>query len=130
MPLHRLMKMLALFAFGLVLAACSSLGTRDDLKGPPGATFHSRKAPAAYAQCLTPLWRDTTVVGGQATVETVAGAAGGLRMTLKIAGAPARVLDVVPKAGGSEVRYWNLSLDFGGGGATKAKSAQAIEGCL
>lgn len=130
MPLQPLMKTPALLAVGLGLAACTSLGSRDELNGPPGATFHSRKAPAAYAQCLTPLWRDTALVGGQATVETVPGAAGGLRMTLKIAGAPARVLDVMPRAGGSEVRYWNLSFDFGGGGATKARSAQAIEGCL
>jgi hypothetical protein len=121
---------ITLLALAATVAGCSTLGPRDSLTGPPGTVFQSSKSPAAYAQCLTPKWRDTTVVGGNATVETVSGAGGVLRMTLKISGSPGRVVDVVPKAGGTELRYWNLSIDLGGGGATKARSAQAIEDCL
>lgn len=116
-------------AAALVLSGCGSLGGRDDLSGPPGATYSSSKSPAAYAQCLTPRWKDTTVVGGEATVETVPAAGGGLRMTLKISGSPGRVIEVLPQGGGSTIRYWNRSHDFGGGGAAKPKSVVAIEDC-
>jgi hypothetical protein len=73
--------------FGLVLTAaaalagCGGLPKQDDLAGPPGATHQSSKSPAAYAQCLTPRWQATRVAGGAATVETVPGAGGSLRMT-------------------------------------------------
>jgi hypothetical protein len=109
-----------------VLAGCGSMPGRDDLAGPPGATYQSSKAPAAYAQCLTPRWQAITVVGGSPTVETVPGAGGSLRMTLKISGAVGRVLEVAPQGTGSTIRYWNRSSDFGTG---KPSAVQAIEDC-
>lgn len=118
--------------FGLVLTAaaalagCGSLPKQDDLAGPPGATHQSSKSPAAYAQCLTPRWQATRVVGGVATVESVPGAGGSLRMTLKIAGGVGRVLEIVPQGSGSSVRYWNRSNDFGSG---VPDSVQAILDC-
>ncbi len=108
------------------LAGCGSMPARDDLNGPPGATYQSSKSPTAYAQCLTPRWQATRVVGGVATVETVPAAGGGLRMTLKIAGGVGRVLEVVPQAGGSTIRYWNRSTDWGSG---VPDSVQAILDC-
>jgi hypothetical protein len=66
------------------------------------------------------------VAGGAATVETVPGAGGSLRMTLKIAGGVGRVLEVVPQGSGSSIRYWNRSNDFGSG---VPDSVQAILDC-
>ncbi len=109
-----------------LLSACGNLPGRDDLAGPPGATYQSNKAPAAYAQCLTPRWQATTVVGGSASVETVPGAGGSLRMTLKVAGGVSRVVEVAPQGSGSTIRYWNRSNDFGTGVPTSVK---AIEEC-
>ena len=128
-PVHRavtLPRNLGLAAVALLLSACGNLPGRDDLAGPPGATYASGKAPAAYAQCLTPKWQATTVVGGSPTVETVPGAGGSLRMTLKVAGAVSRVIEVAPQGAGSTIRYWNRSNDFGTG--TPA-SVKAIEDC-
>lgn len=122
----RLQRLVLLAAAALALAGCGSLPGRDDLAGPPGATYQSSKSPAAYAQCLTPRWQATTVVGGNATVESVPAAGGGLRMTLKISGAPGRVIEVAAQGSGSTIRYWNRSSDFGTG---KPASAQAIEDC-
>ncbi len=110
----------------LMLAGCVTMPTRDDLAGPPGATYQSSKAPGAYAQCLTPRWQATRVVGGAATVETVPGAGGSLRMTLKIAGGVGRVLEIAPQGSGSTIRYWNRSTDWGSG---VPDSVQAILDC-
>ncbi|KPF43578.1 hypothetical protein D621_19370 [beta proteobacterium AAP51] len=115
---------------GFVLAGCSSLGGPNDLAGPPGATYPTSKSPMAYAQCLRPLWQATRVVGGKATVDTVPGPNGSLRMTLNIAGAPGRVLEILPQGSGATVRYWNRSNDWGGGGATKPKAVVDMESCL
>lgn len=122
--LHR--PLMLSIAAPLALSACGNLPGRDDLNGPPGATYTSSKAPMAYVQCLTPRWQATTVVGGNATVETVPGAGGVIRMTLKISGSPGRVIDIVPQGSGSTIRYWNRSNDFGTG--TPA-SVKAIEDC-
>lgn len=118
---------LGVVATAAVLAGCGNLPGRDDLAGPPGATYQSSKSPAAYAQCLTPRWQSTTVVGGNATVESVPGAGGVIRMTLKISGTPGRVIDIVPQGSGSTIRYWNRSTDLGTG--TPA-SAKAIQDCV
>lgn len=116
---------LALIA-AATLAGCGSMPARDELTGPPGATYSSGKSPAAYAQCLTPRWQATRVVGGVATVETVPAAGGSLKMTLKIAGGVGRVLEVVPQGSGSTIRYWNRSTDWGSG---VPDSVQAILDC-
>jgi hypothetical protein len=117
---------LGVVATAAVLAGCGNLPGRDDLAGPPGATYQSSKSPAAYAQCLTPKWQATTVVGGSAAVESVPGAGGSLRMTLKVAGGVSRVIEVAPQGSGSTIRYWNRSNDFGTG---TPSSVKAIEDC-
>ena len=112
----------------LVLSAgCGSVPPRDKLDGPPGKTYQSARTPAAYAQCVTPRWRAITVVSGAPVVETVPGANGSLRMTLKVDGAISRVLEVLPEGRGATVRYWNNSIDLGSGTPTSVK---AIEECL
>lgn len=117
---------LVLAATVLALSGCGSMPGRDDLAGPPGATYQSSKSPSAYAQCLSPRWLATKVVGGVATVDSVPGAGGVIRMTLNVSGAPGRVVEIAPQGGGSTIRYWNRSHDFGTG---KPSSVEAIEAC-
>jgi hypothetical protein len=115
-----------LLCSALTLAACGALPARDELSGPPRTTYQSGKAPAAYIQCLTPLWQAETVVGGKATVTSAPAPGGGTRLTLNVSGSPARVVDVVAQGSGSTIRYWNRSHDFGGG---KPQAVEAIENC-
>lgn len=110
----------------LLLSGCISVPKRDDLNGPPRTTYQSNKLPMAYAQCLTPRWQATRVVGGSAQVETVPGAGGSIRMTLRIGGLVGRVVEVVPQGSGSAIRYWNNSNDWGSGTPSEV---EAIEGC-
>jgi hypothetical protein len=108
-----------------VLSGCGGLPTRDSLDKPPSSKFTSARSPAAVAACIAPLWRKTTVIGGVAAVETVPGAGGSVRLTLKIAGGVDRVVQIDASGGGSTTGLWNLGLSFG----DKPSQVLAVENC-
>lgn len=108
----------------LGLCACVSLPQRDSLDKPASITHESKKAPRVVADCIALEWKKTRVVGSELAVDVQPQGAG-LRVTMKVGGAPSRVAQVDPQGSGSGTQLWNLSMDFG----ATAPAVLAVRDC-